>query len=351
MLQLSDREWKEFFIGDLFDVKRPKSRSEKDYEDGETPFVASGNVNNGVIRCCSIHENETVDKGNCISVSPVDGSAFYQGADFLGRGGAGSSVLLLYCDKINTYSGLFISRMIRQTCSKYCYGKMGNQEGIKREKILLPKNNDGQPDYDFMEAFIKEREEIKRKEYLEYAKRKILEIRGGTTLTTIKDITWCEFFVKDIFTKIQRGKRLVRENQTAGTTPYISSSALNNGVDNFIGNTDGVRKFNNCLSLANSGSVGSCFYEPFEFVASDHITHLKNDNLNEYQYLFIATMLNRLSEKYNFNREINDVRISREKVLLPIDENGEPHWSLMENYMRNCIARKYQDYVSFKSGA
>ena len=173
----------------------------------------------------------------------------------------------------------------------------------------------------------------------------------GTTLTTIKDITWCEFFAKDIFTKIQRGKLLVRENQTAGTTPYISSSALNNDVDDFIGNTDGVRKFDNCLSLANSGSVGSCFYEPFEFVASDHITHLKNDTLNEYQYLFIAAMLNRLSEKYNFNREINDMRISREKVLLPMDEKGEPHWSIMENYMRNCMARKYQDYVSFKSRA
>ena len=179
MLQLSDREWKEFFVGDLFTVKRPKARSEKDYEDGRYPFVASGNVNNGVIRCCDIHNNETADKGNCISVSPVDGSAFYQGTDFLGRGGAGSSVLLLYCNKINKYSGLFISRMIRQTCSKYCYGKMGNQEGIKREKILLPVDKNNKPDFDFMESFIKEREEIKRKEYLEYVKWKILEIFLG----------------------------------------------------------------------------------------------------------------------------------------------------------------------------
>lgn len=170
---------------------------------------------------------------------------------------------------------------------------------------------------------------------------------GGATLTAIKDITWREFFVKDIFTKIQRGKRLIRENQTDGTTPYISSSALNNGVDNFIGNTDGVRIFNTCLSLANSGSVGACFYEPFEFVASDHITHLKNDALNEYQYLFIAAMLNRLSEKYNFNREINDMRISREKVLLPVDENGEPHWSFMENYARNIVRKKYLFYLSY----
>lgn len=50
-----------------------------------------------------------MDKGNCITVSPVDGSAFYQETDFLGRGGAGSSILMLYNADINKYSGLFLS--------------------------------------------------------------------------------------------------------------------------------------------------------------------------------------------------------------------------------------------------
>lgn len=158
MLNLNDREWEEWTVGSLFEVKRPKSRSEKGYCQGKVPFVASGNVNNGVIKCCTPKEGETLDKGNCITVSPVDGSAFYQEADFLGRGGAGSSVLLLYNNRINRYSGLFISRMIRQTCSKYCYGKMGNQEGIKRERIMLPIDEQGELDYLFMEQYIKERE-------------------------------------------------------------------------------------------------------------------------------------------------------------------------------------------------
>lgn len=174
---------------------------------------------------------------------------------------------------------------------------------------------------------------------------------GGTNTLEINAIRWKEFFIKDIFPQIQRGKRLIRNNQTTGNTPYVSSSALNNGVDNFIGNTKDVRKFHNCLSLANSGSVGSCFYEPFEFVASDHITHLKNNELNLYQYLFVAVMLNRLSEKYNFNREINDVRISREKILLPIDENEQPNWSFMERYSKAIICRKYSTYMTFANQA
>ena len=158
MFSLQDREWKELFIGNLFEVKRPKPRSEKQYQQGKIPFIASGNMNNGVIKCCTPQNGECLDRGNCITVSPVDGSAFYQEFNFLGRGGAGSSILLLYNNNLNRYSGLFISRMIRQTCSKYCYGKMGNQESIKREKIMLPIDEHGNPDYSFMEQYIKERE-------------------------------------------------------------------------------------------------------------------------------------------------------------------------------------------------
>ncbi len=58
-------------------------------------------------------------------------------------------------------------------------------------------------------------------------------------------------------------------------------------------------------------------------------------------------MLNRLSEKYNFNREINDVRISKEKVLLPVDDNNQPNWLFMERYGKNLVAKKYKQYYDF----
>ena len=146
-----------------------------------------------------------------------------------------------------------------------------------------------------------------------------------------------------------RGKRLTKENQMNGIIPYVSSSAMNNGVDNYISNENKVRKFSNCLSLANSGSVGSCFYEPFEFIASDHITHLKNKDRNKFSYLFEATLLNRLSEKYNFNREINDDRISTEVIILPKTPSGEPDYLYMENYIKEIMLRKYNEYLSFKN--
>ncbi|MDW5300487.1 MAG: restriction endonuclease subunit S [Sedimentibacter sp.] len=158
---------------------------------------------------------------------------------------------------------------------------------------------------------------------------------------------WKEFFLTDIFLQIQRGKRLTKSKQINGTIPYVSSTSFNNGVDNFISNKKNVRKFSDCLSIANSGSVGSSFYQPFEFIASDHITHLKNDKMNKYIYLFIATMTNRFSEKYNFNREINDNRISRETIMLPIDKNNKPDWQFMEDYMIELEESKRADYLTF----
>lgn len=346
-MNLNDRKWGIFLIGDLFCVKRPPARNKDNYEIGNVPFVASGSVNNGVMKCCKPLENEKLDKAGCITVSPVDGSAFYQPYPFLGRGGAGSSVLMLYTDNINLYSGQFIAKMISNTCAcKYTYGHMGNKDGIRRERIMLPIDEDNKPDYQFMEDYVKELMSKKREQYLDYCKEQ-LKFFGGDNLIPLADNQWNAFFIVDIFDVVQRGKRLKTADHLAGEIPYVSSSSLNNGVDDFVSNDNGVRRFSNCLSLANSGSVGSSFYEPFEFVASDHITHLKNKGFNKYHYLFLATMTSRLSQKYNFNREINDKRIAREIIFLPITDNGTPDYTYMEKYSKNLLREKIQRYIKY----
>lgn len=163
----------------------------------------------------------------------------------------------------------------------------------------------------------------------------------------LTDRAWKPFSIIDIFDEIERGKRLKKNDHFEGERPYVSSSSKNNGVDQFVGNTEKVRTFTNCLSLANSGSVGSCFYEPFEFVASDHVTHLQKAGASQYIYLFLATTVGRLSEKYDFNREINDYRISREKIMLPVDDEGEPDYEFMNNYIKNIMIKKRKQYHEY----
>ncbi len=168
-----------------------------------------------------------------------------------------------------------------------------------------------------------------------------------TTVLNLRDRDWSTFHLTELFDSIQRGKRLKRADQQQGTIPYVSSSALNNGVDGFICKADGCRVFYDCISLANSGSVGSAFYEPFEFVASDHVTHLKRKGLKKEHYLFLVATLSKQASNFNFNREINDQRIQGMQVMLPVDTLGNPDWQFMEDYIREREAIQIEHCCEF----
>lgn len=152
-------------------------------------------------------------------------------------------------------------------------------------------------------------------------------------------------YLGEVFEHIQRGKRLIKRNQLKGSTPYISSTSTTNGVDNFIHNTTAVRRFKDGITIANSGSVGSVFYHPYSFVASDHVTVLKTSRATPYSYLYVAAALSKLGEKYAFNREMSDRRIKREKIVLPVDSSGQPDWHYMDIKMREIETRKIDQWL------
>lgn len=167
---------------------------------------------------------------------------------------------------------------------------------------------------------------------------------------------WEPFFISSMFPVPKRGKRIVNKDHIEGKKPLVSSIGNNNGVTNFIGNTKKVRVYNKCISIANGGSsAGKAFYEPFEFIASDHVTHCKNDGFTENQYLALSALISgKLTEKYSFSREITDHRISREKVMLPVNDAGEPDFDFLEQYiseLKNKLSRQYLDYSKRKIGS
>ena len=119
MNRVDIHEWKSFTIGKLFDIKSPASRSLQTYNDGDVPYVSSGGVNNGIVKYLEPKENEELEAGNCITVSPLDGSSFYQEDDFLGRGGAGSAISMLSNPNLSKYSALFICTIIKISSKKF----------------------------------------------------------------------------------------------------------------------------------------------------------------------------------------------------------------------------------------
>jgi len=151
---VDDKKWCAFKIDDIFDVSRPVARVKTKYHDGNIPFVASGNFNNGVERYVKPLINDVLDEGNSITISPLTGTAYYQEKPFLGRGGAGSSIIVLKNKKLNKQNGLFICSVISKVCEKYSYKDMGNQKRVRSEVLYLPCLND-EPDWEYMEKYIK----------------------------------------------------------------------------------------------------------------------------------------------------------------------------------------------------
>lgn len=328
-LSLQDREWQPFFIEDIAEIVSGKDIYERERVDGTKPYITATANNNGIGYFVS-NTNDTLESG-CLSVNRNGsvGYCFYHPYSAL----YGNDTRKLRPKVNNKYVSLFISMCITSQREKYGYGyKMGTGR-LKRQRILLPVDNYEDPDWRFMEEYMRMKESQILKPTIDKLCKQLIEnelLGGGKLLHS----DWKAFYFTEVFTEIQRGKRLKKADHKVGDTPYVSATSFNNGVDGFISNDSCVRRFNDCLSLANSGSVGSAFYHRYEFVASDHVTQLKREGMDKYAYLFMIPLINRLSEKYSFNREINDERIKREKLLLPVTDTGEIDFQFMSSFMK-----------------
>ena len=331
-LTLDSVEWGEFRIKDLFELHLSKGDNQANLlDEGNIPLVSSGLNINGISKFIRDGDGKSeLFDGNILTVD-MFGKAFYHEYNFFSVSHGRINILIPKFE-ITKFIAVFIVAEIDKNFSNvFSYNRMCSQKRLRSSKILLPIDSKEKPNWQFMEDYVKQEMKVQSKKVVSYYENKLMKL--GFELLDL-DVEWKEFFFTDIFKEIKRGKRLTKSNQIDGNTPYVSSTGINNGVDNFIGNEEKVRKYANNLSLANSGSVGSCFYHKYDYIASDHITALTSEYADEYVYKFMSTIISRLEEKYSFNREINDKRISREKLFLPIDKNGEPHWKYMSNFVK-----------------
>ena len=331
--KIDTTKWENFVIENLFDIKRPSSRSQSDYEEGEIPFIASGNYNNGVLKYLMPKDNELLDKGNCITVSPVDGSSFYQKEDFLGRGGAGSSIILLYNDHLNEKNGIFIATIIRKICSKYGYSDMGSKESIRKEIIKIPVDDENNPDWSYMEQYMKNLEEKVRK-----------SLKGlnsySNEISKVNINKWKKYKIGKLFDATNTGNVLSRDViDGSGNIPYVTASGVNNGVVAHIDASKYQIIKGNCILVG--GKTFTLTYQSNDFVSNDSHNfemHLKNNIIGVYEYLFVISVLRKtFSDKYYWGDAVTKGKLLEEEISLPSTLENEPDWNYMKNYMMNSI--------------
>ncbi|WP_285005617.1 restriction endonuclease subunit S [Lactococcus formosensis] len=156
---LNQVEWGTFFIEKISKITGGKDWESYNRASGNSPFIGSSSVNNGVTDYVNYagHEKQVGKGVISINRNGSVGYAFYHPypAYFSGD----TRVLEINNFKGNRFVNQFIVSSIRKQKEKYAYGyKMGTGR-IKRQKIMLP-SKDGHPDFEFMEQYMKRMENI-----------------------------------------------------------------------------------------------------------------------------------------------------------------------------------------------
>ena len=321
-IDLFNKKWLPFQYSHIFQIKKGKRAVVEEDEEGKTNFVSSTESNNGISKKVNLEPN---NKGNLITIN-YDGSvgeAFYQDKPFY----ALDSVNVAYPKfKLNPMIAMFLITLIKKEKHRFSYGRKWNKQRMEKSILMLPVNSKGEPDWDFMESYVKRiyglNELLKKLKDFQKNKRKNIFLTNRE---------YSVFKIKDIFS-IERGKRHKSSDRMKGNIPYYSASQDNNGLTDLISNP----LFTDENKLIYT-TFGDSYYISNTFTASDEVTilSLKNKELNEYLGLFLVTILRKLKWKYSFGRKAFQNKFTYEKIQLPIDKKGEPDWDFMESYVKN----------------
>lgn len=148
-LALSERKWEWFQYDDLFEIKRGVRTGESSKM--AVPLVTSSDQDNGVMDY--IFE-QAAHPAFTISVNRIGtvGEAFLQEVPYSST----ENVHVFYPKfSCNQYNGLFLVSLIRKEKYRYSYGRTWSMERMRESKIKLPVGDGGNPDWQFMEDYIK----------------------------------------------------------------------------------------------------------------------------------------------------------------------------------------------------
>lgn len=326
-------EWKTFKLGDIFDLVTKSSKGlnhlEKNTSDGIS-YVGATNRNNGVLDFVKRKEN-LIYSGNAIAfIRNGEGSmgySVYKKEDFI----ASQDITVGYNQYLNEYNAKFITTIADQVRGKYNFGYKRNQERLKRETLVLPSDEKGNPNFQYMSDFVKKLELDKVQEVLEYIYIRMMNILEEK----VCEISWKDFWIEDVC-EIKSGIRLTKANQEIGLRPFVGASDSDNGITAFVSNTNKSLDAN-VLGVNYNGSVVENFYHPYEAIFSDDVKRLKwKDEIygNKYTYLFLKQMILSQKIKYAYGYKFNGERMKRQKIMLPVTKTGLPDYDYMTSYMQ-----------------
>jgi len=347
-IDLKNIQWGEFEIGKICNVTGTiTTHPSKLIKKGLTPRITCASTNNGFD---DTYGNHPTEKGGVITIdSATVGYVSFQNADFIATDHV-EKISLKNGLKINRHLGAFLVRAISSSSlNKYGYGYKFSQSRIKKQKILLPKTLQNEPDYALMEQYMHQKEQEKIEKFQNYIAKRIEQVKDFKDVEPLNQKNWKEFFLEDVF-NIKAGKRLTKADMKKGSTPFIGASDSNNGITNFVSNINSSLD-SNILGVNYNGSVVENFYHPYKAIFSDDVKRLslKEVEGNEFLYLFTKTIILKQKSKFRYAYKFNEERMLRQKLLFPINKLNQPDYDYMENYIKKLEHTNLLKYLTIKT--
>ncbi|MGL4387834.1 MAG: restriction endonuclease subunit S, partial [Brevinema sp.] len=152
--KLDTSAWKEFRYDEIFEISRGKLSSIGELSIGNISIVTATEKNNGITTFLDIQKNNT-ENSNCITVSN-NGSiakAFYQKNNFSAT--SDINILILKNKTMTPFIAMFLNTIIHTEKYRYNYGRKWGLDRMRDSIIKLPVDTRGNPDWDYMENYIK----------------------------------------------------------------------------------------------------------------------------------------------------------------------------------------------------
>ena len=344
MERLSEKEWATETIGDAFSVSgTTTTHPSKLAENGSTPRITCASVNNGLDNC---YGNEPTEQGGVLTVdSATVGTVLFQPSDFI----ATDHVEKISGDKaFSEAEGLFIKTCIDVSAAgKYQYGYKFSQNRIKRQKLMLPVDDKGKPDYAYMTLYSAKVGGGMVMRYKNFIAGQLSQLEHKD-IPALVEKEWKPVLISSMF-ELVRG----RENNMAmledGDTPLISAKANNNGLKGFVHNPKKIIT-GQCITLNNDGDGGAglAYYQPANMALDSHVTALVPlFDMSAFAMLFIAKCISGLHGFFGHGLSISNPRAKRLRIMLPVTDSGEPDYAYMEQYAKSMMLKKYKQYLAF----
>jgi len=153
-ISLDVEKWKWFNLGDLFTFEKGERLTKLNRIGGDIPLITAGENNNGIAEYISLEDFKDKKKisENKITIDMFF-SVFYHDYKYFSDDNIHTLIPINF--ELNKYSSLFLLTILNKLKYKYAYGRQVRLIRLPFEKIKLPVNKKGNPDWKFMENYIK----------------------------------------------------------------------------------------------------------------------------------------------------------------------------------------------------